>query len=66
IARRPQQLLSQLKDGGRLAAIIRKPGGVSRGAIYTRSGEAFACTEKFDAATRAVLDGFKEEKTFVF
>ena len=65
IEQRPEKLLSQLKDGGRLAAILRQK-GVSRGVIYRRSGEAFACTEKFDAATRVILPGFETRKSFVF
>lgn len=65
IEQRPDKLLLQLKDQGRLATILRK-NGVSRGVIYTRSEDAFACSEKFDAATGSVLPGFEAEKTFVF
>jgi protein-L-isoaspartate(D-aspartate) O-methyltransferase len=65
IERRPDQLLSQLKDGGRLATIFRK-NGVSRGVIYRRSGDAVACSEIFDAATSTVLQGFEAEKRFEF
>ena len=65
IEKRPDALLSQLKDGGRLVAILRKA-GVSRGVIYRRNGEAFACTEKFEAATQAILPGFEAVKSFVF
>lgn len=65
IEREPEELLKQLKDGGRLAAIMRK-GGVSRGVVYTRSGEAVSYAEKFDAAARTVLEGFEAEKGFVF
>lgn len=65
IEREPEELLKQLKDGGRLAAIMRK-GGVSRGVVYTRSGDAVSYAEKFDAAARTVLEGFEAEKGFVF
>lgn len=65
IETRPDKLLAQLKDGGRLAAIERKD-GVSRGVLYRRSGDVFACTEKFDASAKCVLPGFAAEKTFVF
>lgn len=65
IEKSPDTLLAQLKPGGRLATIQRK-NGVSRGVIYRRSGDAFSMTEKFDAATRAVLPAFAAEKTFVF
>ena len=62
---RPDTLLAQLKDHGRLAAIQRR-GGVSRGVIYRRSGDAFAATEKFDATAKTVIPGFAAAKTFVF
>ena len=65
IERAPEDLLKQLNDGGRLAAIMRKD-GVSRGVVYTRSGDAVAYTEKFDAAAKTVLEGFEAEKGFVF
>ena len=65
IEQRPEKLLSQLKNDGRLATMMRK-NGVSRGVVYKRSDDAFACTEKFDAATTVVLPGFGAEKTFVF
>ncbi len=65
IETRPDALLAQLKDGGRLAAIERR-NGVSRGVLYRRSADAFACVEKFDASAKSVLPGFAAEKTFVF
>jgi len=65
IEKRPDQLLAQLKPDGRLATIRRKD-GVSRGVIYQRSGDAFSVTERFDAATSAVLPAFAAEKAFVF
>ncbi len=65
IERRPEKLLLQLKEQGRLATIRRK-NGVSRGGLYRRSGDAFAFTEYFDAATSAVLSGFEAPKGFVF
>ena len=65
IEQRPDKLLSQLKDGGRLATILRE-NGVSRGVVYRRTGEVFAYSEHFDAATSAVLTGFEAEKGFTF
>jgi protein-L-isoaspartate(D-aspartate) O-methyltransferase len=65
IERRPDKLLGQLKDGGRLAAVLRKD-GVSRGGVYRRSGEALAFREAFDASTRFVLPGFERPKAFAF
>lgn len=65
IEKEPDNLLEQLKDGGRLATILRKD-GVSRGGVYRRSGDAFAFTDMFDAATSAVIPGFEKPKSFVF
>jgi len=65
IERRPEMLLEQLHDGGRLATILRK-NGVSRGVIYQRTGDVYACVEKFDAASSAILPGFEAAKGFVF
>lgn len=65
IEKRPQALLDQLKDGGRLAAIYRQ-NGVSSGIVYRRSGGAFSYAKKFDASAKVVPSGFKAEKAFVF
>lgn len=65
IEARPQALLGQLKDGGRLAAVYREK-GVSRGLIYNRSGEAIGSTAKFDATAKVVTPGFEAKKSFVF
>lgn len=65
IEKRPQALLEQLKDGGRLAAIYREK-GVSRGIVYRRSGGAFSYAEKFDASAKIVAPGFEAEKAFAF
>lgn len=61
----PEGLLAQIKDGGRLATILRT-GGVSRGVIFTRSGGATAPRVVFDAQTGAILPGFERPKTFAF
>ncbi len=65
IEKRPDALLSQLKENGRLAAFYTE-NGVTSGVLYCRSGEAFSCTKKFDASAKAVLPGFEAEKAFVF
>ncbi len=61
----PEALLTQLKEGGRLAA-IRRTDGVSRGVIYRRAGDAFAARTVFDASTASVLPEFQAPKTFKF
>ncbi|WP_425408306.1 protein-L-isoaspartate O-methyltransferase family protein [Hyphococcus sp.] len=65
IEKKPAALLDQLKDGGRLAAILRE-NGVSSGVIFRRNGDVFSCTKKFDASAKTVPDGFGTEKAFVF
>ena len=61
----PETLLRQLKDEGRLAAIVRED-GVSRGFVYVRAGDAFSRKQYFDATARGVLPGFEKPKVFAF
>ena len=61
----PETLLAQLKEGGRLATILRNR-GVSRGVVYTKSAGAVAPREVFDARAAVVLPEFEIPKTFVF
>lgn len=61
----PTHLLEQLKDGGRLAAIMCA-GGQWRGSLWRRSDRHFAASALFDATTRAVLPGFSAPKRFRF
>jgi len=65
VAQVPEGLFAQIKDGGRLATILRT-GGVSRGVIFTKSGGATAPRVMFDAQTGAILPGFERPKTFTF
>lgn len=65
IEQAPQSLFAQIKDGGRLATILRT-GGVSRGVIFTKSGENAAPRTVFDAHSGAILPGFEIPKSFTF
>lgn len=60
----PSDWTDQLKDGGRLAVIVRD-GKVSQARIYTRSGDVLAQRNVFDAAPPA-LAGFEKSESFVF
>ncbi len=60
----PTQWTDQLKDGGRLAVVVRD-GKVSQARIYTRAGDALSCRSVFDAAPPA-LPGFEKVASFVF
>ncbi|MEL7488519.1 MAG: protein-L-isoaspartate O-methyltransferase, partial [Pseudomonadota bacterium] len=61
----PRALLQQLKDGGKLGALLKED-GVTRGVVYHRSGDDFVETRHFNAASARVIRGFEKEKTFVF
>lgn len=60
----PDGLLDQLKDGGRLVAVIEED-GVTRGAIWRRLGATFDKRTAFEAGAPA-LPGFDQPATFVF
>ena len=61
----PQALLEQLKEGGRLVAIVGE-GPLGRARLYKRHGDVFAEKTAFDA-TVAALPGFADtEPAFAF
>lgn len=62
----PARLLDQLKDGGRLVAIVgdgRLRAG--RATVWRRDGATFGAVEVFDAAAD-VLPGFEKAQAFAF
>lgn len=65
----PQAIVSQLADGGRLAAIVAHAGPASlwsgKAVVVTRVGDAFARREIFEGGT-PVLPGFARKPAFVF
>lgn len=61
---RPEALLQQLADGGRLACVLGT-GRVGRATLFTRVGSAFGSRALFDAHA-AALPAFKREPGFVF
>jgi protein-L-isoaspartate(D-aspartate) O-methyltransferase len=61
---RPQRLLDQLAEAGRLACIERR-GKTGRAVLYVRACDAFGSRTIFDAAAPA-LAAFKAESGFVF
>jgi protein-L-isoaspartate(D-aspartate) O-methyltransferase len=60
----PGALTAQLRDGGKLAAVIRTNGS-PKAMLYVRTGDHFSARRLFDAAIPA-LPGFEAPKTFVF
>ncbi len=60
----PQAMLAQLKEGGRLGAVVRS-GSAARATIYARTGASFSARPVFDAAVPP-LPGFAAPQGFVF
>lgn len=60
----PPELLDQLKDGGRLVAILAR-NGAGRATIWRREGSVFGAQDVFDA-NGVVLPGFAQAPAFVF
>ena len=64
ICERPDGLLSQLKPGGRLVAILNE-GGVGRATVWVRQGDNFGQNTAFEA-TITPLPGFERAPAFSF
>lgn len=63
IAVTPEQLLDELKDGGRLVAVVRGEDGLGRATIWRRLGRSFDRWTAFDAAAPE-LPGFEPAPVF--
>ena len=61
---RPEALLRQLAEGGRLVC-VKGRGRAARATLYVRSGEAFGERSLFDAAA-PLLAPFRPEPGFTF
>jgi len=61
----PETLLSQLKEGGRLATLLDDH-GVARGVVFHKNKGVICKTNHFAASARQVLPGFEKDKEFVF
>jgi protein-L-isoaspartate(D-aspartate) O-methyltransferase len=65
VERRPDRLVAQLAEGGRLACVVGR-GRAAKATLFVRgSGEAAGSRTLFDAAA-PVLDAFRTEPGFVF
>ena len=62
---RPEGLLDQLADGGRLVAMQGEPGAVQRGVLYLKRDGRVAARTVFDGST-PVLPGFGRAPAFSF
>jgi protein-L-isoaspartate(D-aspartate) O-methyltransferase len=61
---RPDALLAQLSDGGRLVC-VQGEGRSAKARLYVRTGDAFGLRDLFDAAA-PVLPAFRPKPAFVF
>lgn len=60
----PEALAAQLVEGGRLAAVVREPGGIGRAMLYRKDGTVSG-RALFDAAT-PVIESLRRPPAFVF
>lgn len=60
----PQDLLAQLRDGGRLVAVIGH-GGAAKAHLFVRDGDTFSGRPAFNASVMP-LPGFEKKAEFVF
>ena len=61
---RPEALLAQLADGGRLACVVGR-GRAAKANLFVRSGDTVGARPIFDAAA-PVLAAFQADAAFVF
>jgi protein-L-isoaspartate(D-aspartate) O-methyltransferase len=62
VSRSPNELLAQLKDGGRLVGVIAN-GAIGRGQVWRRHGDIFDARPVFDAGAE-LLPGFAHRVEF--
>jgi len=60
----PEELLAQLKDGGRLIAIVAVDGALGRAKLWRRTGKLFDARPTFDAGA-PTLPGFAHQPDFI-
>jgi len=65
VERIPAGLLDQLKDGGRLVAIVAGDGPVGHATVWRREKSAYGANAVFDASADP-LPGFREARAFAF
>ena len=65
IEARPEQLLAQLKPGGRLVA-IKVEGGIGRAMVWIRSADGIGERAVFDAQPPGIIPEFRKAAAFVF
>ncbi len=66
VAAVPENLLEQLGPGGRLAAVVKKPGETGRITVIEKIAEGRYSTRALYDAASPYVRGFEPAKTFVF
>ncbi|MCC7305742.1 MAG: protein-L-isoaspartate O-methyltransferase [Alphaproteobacteria bacterium] len=61
----PQKLMAQLADGGRMVAILRKPGGTGQVTLVRRTGASFSRYPLFEASA-PYIPGLGPKESFSF
>lgn len=61
----PENIKNQLKDGGRLVAVLSSSGTLGSATLFVRSSEVISERSSFEANINP-LPGFKRQKGFVF
>ncbi|MEQ1771678.1 MAG: protein-L-isoaspartate O-methyltransferase [Devosia sp.] len=62
----PQALLGQLKDDGRLVALVAEPGRPAVAHVFARSGKGIAARAEFDATLPPLPGSANKPDAFVF
>jgi protein-L-isoaspartate(D-aspartate) O-methyltransferase len=65
VAEIPSEIVKQLREGGRLVAVIKATDAIGRATLTTRAGGVLARRVIFDAAT-PLLPSFRPKPAFVF
>jgi len=61
----PDAWAGQLREGGRLAAVIAEAGGIGRGKVFTKAGKSLSAREGFDACPPR-FSAFDRKPSFSF
>ena len=61
----PQEILSQLENGGKISAVFTKSGDTKHATVFTKAGNTLFSNALFETKAQ-VLDDFKTKERFVF
>jgi len=61
----PENIVAQIADNGRIAAVVNKNDSLGKGVLITKFGSSISTEEKFDAWT-PFLPGFEQRPSFTF